>query len=156
MGKGTKKVGSSGRWGPRYGVKSRMQVAAIEKKQRELHVCPRCGQKRVKRLGTGIWECRRCELIFAGGAYMPKAAKVIKAGEEMAAAAAKPKATAPGFMKGKKGLADAALAAAEPTKKAKKDKARKDLAEKVEAAKAEAAKVEGARPKKAKKKKEEK
>jgi large subunit ribosomal protein L37Ae len=149
MGKGTKKVGSAGRWGPRYGVKTRMQVAAIEKKQRALHTCPRCGQNRVQRLGTGIWQCRRCQVIFAGGAYLPKAAKVIKAGEEIASVAAMAKGPAPGFMKDKKGKAEAALAAAEPTKKVKK--ARKDLAVKAEAAKAVAAGVEEKKKKKAKK-----
>jgi large subunit ribosomal protein L37Ae len=152
MGKGTKKVGSSGRWGPRYGVKTRMQVAAVEQKQRELHTCPRCGQERVKRLGTGIWQCRRCEVIFAGGAYLPKAAKVIKAGEEMASLAVAAKGPAPGFMKDKKGKAEAALAAAEPTKKVKK--ARKDLAEKAETAKAKAASEDERKLKKAKKKEE--
>jgi len=149
MGKGTKKVGSAGRWGPRYGVKTRMQVAAIEKKQRALHTCPRCGQNRVQRLGTGIWQCGRCEVIFAGGAYLPKAAKVIKAGEEIASVAAMVKAPAPGFLKDKKGKAADALAAAEPTKKVKK--ARKDLAERVEAAKAVAAGAEEKKKKKAKK-----
>jgi large subunit ribosomal protein L37Ae len=149
MGKGTKKVGSSGRWGPRYGVKTRMQVAAIEKKQRLAHTCPRCGQDRVKRLGTGIWQCRRCEVIFAGGAYLPKAAKVIKAGEEIAAVAATAKGPAPGFMKDKKGMAEAALAAAEPTKKVKK--ARKDLADKAAAAKARAASADERKLKKVKK-----
>jgi len=148
MGKGTKKVGSAGRWGPRYGVKTRMQVAAIERKQREPHVCPRCGMPRVKRLGTGVWQCRRCDVIFAGGAYLPKAAKVVKAGEEIAAVAATAKGPAPGFMKDKKGKAEAALAAAEPTKKVKK--ARKDLADKVEAAKAQAAAADDRKLKKAK------
>src|SRR5512137_518891 len=73
MSKGTVKVGSSGRFGPRYGVKSRTQIAEIERKQRQLHPCPRCGQLRVKRKSTSIWECRRCGLVFAGGAYQPKA-----------------------------------------------------------------------------------
>ena len=123
-----------------------MQVAAIEKKQRALHPCPRCGLIRVKRLGTGIWQCRRCEVIFAGGAYMPKAAKVIKAAEEMSAApAAKAKMPSPGFMKDKKGKAEAAIAAAEPTKKVKKAIADKE--EKAEAARAE-------KPKKARVKEE--
>jgi large subunit ribosomal protein L37Ae len=149
MGKRTKKVGTSGRWGPRYGVKTRMQVAAIEKKQRALHPCPRCGLIRVKRLGTGIWKCRRCRVIFAGGAYMPKAVKVMKAADEMAAVAATAKGPAPGFMKDKKGKADAALAAAEPSKKVKK--ARKDLAERAEAAKAKAARADQPRPRKVKK-----
>jgi len=149
MGKRTKKVGTSGRWGPRYGVKTRMQVAAIEKKQRAYHLCPRCGLIRVKRLGTGIWKCRRCEVIFAGGAYMPKAVKVMKAADEMGAVVATLKGPAPGFMKDKKGMAEAALAAAEPSKKVKK--ARKDLADRAEAAKAEAARADLPRPRKIKK-----
>lgn len=89
---GTTKVGSAGRFATRYGVKTRTQIAAIEKKQKALHPCPRCGQVRVKRLGTGIWKCRRCGCIFAGGAYMPKAApKQSLGGEKVEAAAAEKK-----------------------------------------------------------------
>jgi large subunit ribosomal protein L37Ae len=89
---GTKKVGSAGRFATRYGVKTRTQIAAIEKKQKARHVCPRCGQVRVKRLGTGIWKCRRCLCVFAGGAYMPKAApKQSLGGEKVEAAAAEKK-----------------------------------------------------------------
>lgn len=73
MTKGTYKVGSAGRFGPRYGVKTRSQIAAIERKQKQFHPCPRCGHLRVKRKGTSIWECRRCGVVFAGGAYLPKA-----------------------------------------------------------------------------------
>ncbi len=92
MTRGTKKVGSAGRFATRYGVKTRTQIAAIEKKQKARHVCPRCGQVRVKRLGTGIWKCRRCLCIFAGGAYMPKAApKQSLGGEKVEAAAAEKK-----------------------------------------------------------------
>jgi large subunit ribosomal protein L37Ae len=92
MTRGTKKVGSAGRFATRYGVKTRTQIAAIEKKQKALHACPRCGQVRVKRLGTGIWKCRRCMCVFAGGAYMPKAApKQSLGGEKVEAAAAEKK-----------------------------------------------------------------
>jgi large subunit ribosomal protein L37Ae len=93
MTRGTVKVGSAGRFATRYGVKTRTQIAAIEKKQKALHPCPRCGQLRVKRLGTGIWKCRRCLCVFAGGAYMPKAApKQSLGGEKLEAAAAEKKA----------------------------------------------------------------
>ena len=123
MGKGTKKVGSAGRWGPRYGVKTRMQVAAIEKKQRELHPCPRCGMKKVRRLGTGIWQCRRCDVVFAGGAYLPKAARVVKAAEETAAARAR--APGAGAARETKTGPEEARAAPAPEKKMKKVKVRK-------------------------------
>lgn len=90
---GTKKVGSAGRFATRYGVKTRTQIAMIEAKQKAFHACPRCGQIRVKRLGSGIWKCRRCLCVFAGGAYMPKAApKQSLGGEKVEAAAADKKA----------------------------------------------------------------
>jgi large subunit ribosomal protein L37Ae len=89
---GTVKVGSSGRFATRYGVKTRTQIAQIERKQKAFHPCPRCGQVRVKRLGAGIWKCRRCLCVFAGGAYMPKAApKQSLGGEKLEAAAAEKK-----------------------------------------------------------------
>jgi large subunit ribosomal protein L37Ae len=88
----TVKVGSSGRFATRYGVKTRTQIAMIEAKQKALHPCPRCGQVRVKRLGTSIWKCRRCKCVFAGGAYMPKSApKQSLGGEKVEAAAAEKK-----------------------------------------------------------------
>ena len=93
MTRGTKKVGSAGRFATRYGVKTRTQIAMIEKKQKAFHPCPRCGQIKVKRLGAGIWKCRRCKCVFAGGAYMPKAApKQSLGGEKVEAAAAEKKA----------------------------------------------------------------
>jgi large subunit ribosomal protein L37Ae len=72
MTKRTKKVGISGKYGPRYGVKIRKQINTIENKQRSLHKCPRCNYKQVKRVSTGIFQCRHCNLTFAGGAYLPK------------------------------------------------------------------------------------
>jgi len=89
---GTKKVGSAGRFATRYGVKTRTQIAQIEAKQKAYHPCPRCGAIRVKRLGSGIWKCRRCLCVFAGGAYMPKAApKQSLGGEKLEAEAAEKK-----------------------------------------------------------------
>jgi large subunit ribosomal protein L37Ae len=36
------------------------------------HDCPKCGNKKVKRVGTSIWKCHKCGIKFAGGAYLPK------------------------------------------------------------------------------------
>ena len=68
----TKKVGSSGRFGPRYGGVMRKQVATIEKVQKAAHVCDKCGSSSVYRDGTAIWSCVKCGYTFAGGAYTPK------------------------------------------------------------------------------------
>ncbi len=65
----TKKVGSSGRYGSRYGTKQRKAVASIEKAQRRPQLCPKCKKRSVKRLAMGIWECSKCGAKFAGGAY---------------------------------------------------------------------------------------
>jgi large subunit ribosomal protein L37Ae len=67
----TKKVGSAGRFGARYGRKIRQRVASIEEKQKGWHRCPYCTKKRVKRVSTGIWECRACKSRFTGKAYTP-------------------------------------------------------------------------------------
>lgn len=72
MSKSSRKVGSAGRFGPRYGVRVRRRVADIEARQRKDHTCPSCGAEKVNRKSTGIWECRRCGHVFAGGAYLPQ------------------------------------------------------------------------------------
>jgi large subunit ribosomal protein L37Ae len=72
MAKRTKKVGSAGRYQARYGVRARTRVRNVEITQKEKHVCPNCGHKKVKRVGTSIWQCGKCNVKFAGGAYIPK------------------------------------------------------------------------------------
>jgi large subunit ribosomal protein L37Ae len=67
----TKKVGTSGRFGPRYGVKIRRQISNIEKRQKQHHTCPDCHYPAVKRQSTGIWNCKHCGYTYTGGAYMP-------------------------------------------------------------------------------------
>lgn len=67
-----KVVGSSGRFGCRYGRFTRKRVNEIEKVSRAAHRCPRCDMQSVRRMGTGIWECRKCGYKFAGGAYQPQ------------------------------------------------------------------------------------
>lgn len=69
---GTKKVGSTGRFGPRYGAKLRRRVLDIEKKRAEPHRCPSCATKgSLKRKAAGLWVCKKCGTVFAGGAYVP-------------------------------------------------------------------------------------
>ena len=63
----TKKVGSVGRYGPRIGGKIRREVRKIEDKAKQ-NRCTSCGKK-VKRIASGIWECRFCGSTFTGGAY---------------------------------------------------------------------------------------
>jgi len=65
-------VGSSGRFGPRYGRFIRKRINQLEQVSRANHACPRCDQVAVRREGTGIWACRKCEFKFAGGSYVPE------------------------------------------------------------------------------------
>jgi len=73
----TKKVKSAGRFGPRYGRRMRVRISAIDKSKNGNYVCPTCTAPRVNREAAGIWECRKCGIKFAGGAYTPS----IKAGK---------------------------------------------------------------------------
>ena len=68
----TKKVGSTGRFGPRYGALHRRTTANVEKVQKAAHPCIRCGHTSVYRDGTALWVCKKCDYTFAGGAYTPK------------------------------------------------------------------------------------
>ena len=74
MARRTKKVGTAGRYGPRYGVKIRRRISELELHQKRKHTCPDCNYQAVKRISTGIWQCRHCGYTYAGGAYMPKTA----------------------------------------------------------------------------------
>jgi large subunit ribosomal protein L37Ae len=66
-----KKVGSTGRFGARYGRRVKVVLKEIEKKQKALYVCPSCKRKALRRISAGIWKCRKCNAKFAGGAYTP-------------------------------------------------------------------------------------
>ena len=61
------------RFGSRYGKGVKKRVVEIEKVQKQRHVCPKCGMQYVKRLASGIWECKKCGTKFAGSAYVPRA-----------------------------------------------------------------------------------
>jgi large subunit ribosomal protein L37Ae len=69
MAKGTKKVGITGRYGPRYGVRVRKQIKDISRHRARAQRCPECQQDAVKRISSGIWFCSRCKLKFAAAAY---------------------------------------------------------------------------------------
>ena len=67
----TKKVGTAGRFGSRYGIGIRKKLLKIESKQERNYQCPFCGFKKVGRKAAGLYVCRKCQATFAGGAYLP-------------------------------------------------------------------------------------
>jgi large subunit ribosomal protein L37Ae len=69
----TKKVGVAGRYGVRYGVRTRKAVATVLDTKARKYECPQCKHVAVRRVSSGIWKCRKCKLVFAGGAYTPGA-----------------------------------------------------------------------------------
>ena len=78
MARKTKKAGTAGRFGPRYGVTIRKRIRDIEREKIRKHVCPNCQHRAVKRVSTGIWKCRKCGTTFAGGAYRPMGSRSYK------------------------------------------------------------------------------
>ena len=61
----------AGELGPRYGRKIRARVAEIAKRQRAKHSCPSCGGATVKRISAGVYQCKKCDVKFTSGAYIP-------------------------------------------------------------------------------------
>lgn len=63
---------STARFGARYGSTLRKRVREVEEKLRAKHRCPSClTVGSLKRKAVGIWSCRKCGKVFAGGAYAP-------------------------------------------------------------------------------------
>lgn len=58
----------------RYGVSLRKRYQAVQREKQAKYKCDVCGKVAVKRVGTGIWKCRYCDAVFAGGAYALKTA----------------------------------------------------------------------------------
>ena len=71
MARRTRHLGIVGRFGPRYGVRIRRRVQEIDEIRRSSHVCPKCQAQAVRRRSSGVWQCRHCGHVFAGGAYRP-------------------------------------------------------------------------------------
>lgn len=67
----TKKVGSAGRFGVRYGRTLKLKLTAVEKIQKKAHNCPTCMKPSLKRISSGIWKCKKCGTKLAGKAYKP-------------------------------------------------------------------------------------
>jgi large subunit ribosomal protein L37Ae len=69
MSKRTKKVGRTGWMGPRYGIRIRRRVLDIDTQRSARSACPKCSTVTVRRVASGVFECRRCGNRFASGAY---------------------------------------------------------------------------------------
>ena len=70
MSKRTKKVGSTGWMGPRYGIRIRRRVLEIDRARAKGAACPRCSTVTLQRVASGIFECRRCGTRFSSTAYV--------------------------------------------------------------------------------------
>ncbi|GMI60671.1 hypothetical protein ScalyP_jg5615 [Parmales sp. scaly parma] len=77
MGKRTKKVGITGKYGVRYGATLRKLVKKVEVAQHSKYHCSFCGKDNVKRECTGIWKCGNCKKRTAGGAYTLNTASAV-------------------------------------------------------------------------------
>lgn len=75
---------SSKRFGSRYGKKTRDNIAEAEEGYKKTRKCPECGKERLKRISSGIWECKSCGAKIAGGAFSPttETAEILESSEE--------------------------------------------------------------------------
>lgn len=78
----TKKVGSTGRFGARYGRRIKVRMLDVERLQKQKHECPACTKKALKRLSKGVWKCKSCGMKMAGGAYTPEHVTTLSTGAE--------------------------------------------------------------------------
>ncbi len=74
-----KKLGSTKRFGARYGARLKHILSKIEKEQKGRQICPYCHSDKVRRIAVGIWHCGRCDAKFTGKAYSVR--KVVTAEE---------------------------------------------------------------------------
>ena len=69
MSKRTKKAGIVGKYGTRYGASLRKQIKKQEISQHAKYLCDFCGKFAVRRQAVGIWDCKSCGKVKAGGAF---------------------------------------------------------------------------------------
>ncbi len=67
----TKKIGSTGGLEARYGATVRKRYIKAISGLKTAHKCPKCSTESVRRQSVGVWKCRKCGVVFTGGAYMP-------------------------------------------------------------------------------------
>ncbi|KAL7604136.1 60S ribosomal protein L37a [Lactuca sativa] len=77
MTKRTKKAGIVGKYGTRYGASLRKQIKKMEVSQHSKYFCEFCGKYAVKRKAVGIWGCKDCGKVKAGGAYTLNTASAV-------------------------------------------------------------------------------
>ncbi|PPR98408.1 hypothetical protein GOBAR_AA22262 [Gossypium barbadense] len=61
----------------RYGASLRKQIKKMEVSQHSKYFCEFCGKYAVKRKAVGIWGCKDCGKIKAGGAYTLNTASAV-------------------------------------------------------------------------------
>lgn len=55
--------------GAKYGGTLRKRYARIFIAQKAARECPSCSSMRLRRQASGIWKCKSCGYVVAGGAY---------------------------------------------------------------------------------------
>jgi large subunit ribosomal protein L37Ae len=55
--------------GPKYGIRIRRRVQEVDRAAKASYVCPKCSTMTVRRVGSGLFHCRRCERTFASDSY---------------------------------------------------------------------------------------
>jgi len=68
----SKKSKAAGRFGARYGKRSKDKLVKVETKQRIKQTCPFCKRIGAKRIAKGIWICSKCGKKFASDTYYLK------------------------------------------------------------------------------------
>uniref|UniRef100_A0A0E0JMF3 60S ribosomal protein L37a n=1 Tax=Oryza punctata TaxID=4537 RepID=A0A0E0JMF3_ORYPU len=70
-------LNSSNIIGTRYGASLRKQIKKMEVSQHSKYFCEFCGKFAVKRKAVGIWGCKDCGKVKAGGAYTMNTASAV-------------------------------------------------------------------------------
>ena len=86
MSQRTKKIGSTVWMGARYGLRIRRRVGELDRARSVDAACPRCSTVTVRRVSSGVFECRRCQTQFASGAYLFTPAPPIARSEDVTSA----------------------------------------------------------------------